>query len=69
MKRIKKMSERISDWYYDLDRYSRFWIDMFTTLAVTIGPVILIAWILCFFGGEEWVHIWRIEVENLLASW
>ena len=53
MKSIKKMSERISDWYYDLDRYSRFWIDMFTTLAVTIGPVILIAWILCFFGGEE----------------
>ena len=52
MKRIKKIIERISDWYYDLDRFSQFWIDMFTVLATLIGPVILIAWILCFFGGE-----------------
>lgn len=54
MKRIKKMIERISDWYYDLDRFSQFWVDIYTMLAVAIGPAILIAWlILCFFGGEE----------------
>ena len=53
MKRIKKMIEGISNWYYDLDKFSQFWIDIYTMLAVIIGPVILIAWILCFFGGEE----------------
>lgn len=53
MKRIKKMIEWISDWYYDLDRFSQFWIDMFTMSAVLIGPVILIAWMLYLFGGEK----------------
>lgn len=53
MKRIKKMIERISDWYYGLDRFSQFWVDIYTMLVVLIGPVILIAWILCFFGGEK----------------
>lgn len=53
MKRIKKMIERISDWYYGLDRFSQFWIDIYTMLAVLIGLAILIAWILGFFGGEE----------------
>ena len=53
MKRIKKMTEWISDWYYDLDRFSQFWIDMFIVSAMAAGPVILIALIIRFFGGEE----------------
>lgn len=53
MKRIKKMIEWISNWYYDLDRFSQFWIDIYVMLGVSIGPVILIAWILCFLGGKE----------------